>query len=72
MTPHSIDGKGLTCAPEVLNRQPESFGSWQQVMLEFGQALFLCHLHADLVLLYCEARSLTIEQELATGGEKCI
>lgn len=59
----------LTCAPEVLHRDPETLGAGQQVVLERGQALLLGHLHADAVLLRREARSLAEEQELSVGGE---
>lgn len=54
-----------TCPSEVLDGYPEALGPGQEVVFEFRQAFLLCHLHTDLMLLLCEACSLTVEQELA-------
>lgn len=53
-----------TCAFQTRQRGGESFGAGQQVVFELGQAFTLRHLHADLVLLLCEASALAIQQEL--------
>ena len=36
------------------------------MILEFGQAFALGYLHTDLMLLLCEARAFTVEEELHT------
>lgn len=53
-----------TCALQTVQRGGESFGPGQQVVFELGEAFALCDLHADLMLLLCEASALAIQQEL--------
>ena len=54
----------LTCALETLQSGGEAFGSGEEVVLESGQPFALGHLHADLMLLLCEAGALAVQQEL--------
>lgn len=58
-----------TCAFQTLQRGGEAFGPGQQVVFELWQAFTLRYLHADLVLLLCEAGSFAIQQELPGVGE---
>lgn len=54
----------LTYISQTLHGDSESFRSWQEVVLELGQTFGFGYLHADLVLLFCEPRALTVDQEL--------
>lgn len=58
-----------TCALQTVQRGGESFGPGQQVVFELGEAFALCDLHADLMLLLCEASALAIQQELQRPKE---
>lgn len=58
-----------TCALQTVQRGGESFGAGQQVVFELGEAFALCDLHADLMLLLCEAGALAIQQELQRPKE---
>ena len=60
----------LTCALETLQGGSEAFGSGEEVILESGQSFALCHLHADLMFLLCEAGALAVQQELPKGNKK--
>ena len=59
----------LTCALETLQSGGEAFGSGEEVVFESGQSFALCHLHADFMLLLCEAGALAIQQELQKGNK---
>lgn len=58
-----------TCALQTVQRGGESFGPGQQVVFELGEAFALCDLHADLMLLLCEASALAVQQELQRPEE---
>lgn len=61
----------LTTSSEVLDRYPESFGPGQKVIFQLGQTFALSYLHADLMLLWCEACSFTVKQELMPEKQEC-
>lgn len=60
----------LTNVSQALHGDGKALGAWQQMVLEAGQPLGLCHLHADLVFLLREPCALTVDQELKSKGRR--
>lgn len=62
--PQLLVAQALTCPAQALDRGGEALGARQQVVLEGWQPLGGGHLHADAVLLLCEACALTVQEKL--------
>lgn len=59
-----------TCSPETLDSSGETFGSGQQVVLQFGQPLGFSYLHTDTMLGLCETSSFTIQEKLVQQDKR--